>query len=347
MPFTNPLLIAPDLSPLPANEAQRLQALWASQLLDTPPEPDCDALVRLAAQTLNMPMAWLALADAGRLWFKARMGFDMTEMPRALTPCTHTLLRPDQPLLVADLTQDNRFAAQPCVCNAPHWRSYAGVALLDAQGHALGTLAVASPQPRSFSLQDTANLHDLALLAQDALDKRRLTQQLIHMRLSDPLTGLANRTQFNQALQVELGHAMRCGEPFSVLCMDLDGFKAVNEGFGHAAGETVLCEVARRLREQVRVGDVLARFDSDEFGVVMRRGAKESAQVLAKRIVKSVCAPITLTSGDAIGVGISVGMASYNDSVASAATLLQQADQALFQAKQQNEKRWKMFVGIR
>jgi GAF domain-containing protein len=231
MQFTNAPLVAPDLSPLPANEAQRLQALWTSQLLDTPPEPDCDALVRLAAQTLRMPMAWMALADADRLWFKARMGFDMAEMPRAIAPCAHTLLRPEQPLLVSDLTQDNRFAAQPCVLGAPHWRSYAGVALVNAQGHALGTLAVASPLPCAFSLQDAANLHDLGLLAQDALDKRRLTQQLIHMTLSDPLTGLSNRNAFHQALQVELAHAMRCGEPFSVLCMDLDGFKAVNEGF--------------------------------------------------------------------------------------------------------------------
>jgi diguanylate cyclase (GGDEF)-like protein len=347
MQFTNAPLVAPDLSPLPANEAQRLPALWTSQLLDTPPEPDCDALVRLAAQTLRMPMAWMALADADRLWFKARMGFDMAEMPRAIAPCAHTLLRPEQPLLVSDLTQDNRFAAQPCVLGAPHWRSYAGVALVNAQGHALGTLAVASPLPCAFSLQDAANLHDLGLLAQDALDKRRLTQQLIHMTLSDPLTGLSNRNAFHQALQVELAHAMRCGEPFSVLCMDLDGFKAVNEGFGHAAGEEVLCEVARRLREQVRLGDLLARFGSDEFGVVMRHGAQESAQALAKRIVQAVCAPITLSSGDTIGVGISVGIASYTDDIDSTGTLLKHADQALFQAKQQNEKRWKMFVGIR
>lgn len=347
MLFAHSPLVPPDLHPLPANENQRLQALWASQLLDSPPEPDCDALVRLTAHTLRAPMAWLALADADRLWFKARQGLTQSAMPRALAPCAHTLLRPEQALLVSDLRQDSRFARLPCVQDAPHWRSYAGVALLNAQGHALGTLAVAGTEPRDFSLHDVALLHDLRLLAQDALDKRRLSLQIEHMALSDPLTGLANRSAFQQGLQVELAHAMRCGEAFSVLCMDLDGFKAVNEGFGHAAGEEVLCEVARRLREQVRLGDVLARFDSDEFGVVMRHGAKESAQALAKRIVKAVSAPITLASGDTIGVGISVGIASYSDRIDSSATLLHQADQALFQAKQQNEKRWKMFVGIR
>jgi len=153
------------------------------------------------------------------------------------------------------------------------------------------------------------------------------------------------RLLIDKVLAAELRHAMRTGEVFSVLCMDLDGFKDVNDGFGHAAGDEVLCEVARRMSQAVRLGDLLARLGGDEFAVVMRHGGQEDAAVLAQRIARAVQAPITLSTGDTVGVGVSIGMASYTDSVSSVSALLGQADQALYQAKRYNERRWKMFVG--
>jgi diguanylate cyclase (GGDEF)-like protein len=165
--------------------------------------------------------------------------------------------------------------------------------------------------------------------------------------MTDHLTGLANRVHFERTLEAEFGRAVRQGEPFTLLLLDLDGFKAVNDGFGHAAGDETLKEVSQRLLTQVRSGDVLARLGGDEFGVVMRDGDTAAAQALAKRIVRAVSQPIRLGSGDEVGVGVSVGMAAYTDDVTSVRKLVSQADQALYEAKKQNERRWKMFVGMR
>jgi diguanylate cyclase (GGDEF)-like protein len=333
--------------PVPIQEEQRLQAVRTHAIADTPPEAEFDALARVAAHALDAPMALIGMLDADRLWLKAKVGIDALWLPRDGAFCAHTIVHPDSPMVVDDLRSDARFAQHPLVTGAPHLRAYAGTALIDERGHALGTIAVLDTRPRDFDAAQRATLQDLATLALTALRNRQRGAQLAHQALSDPLTGLSNRVHFKHTLDGELAHAMRTGEPFTVLCMDLDGFKAVKDGFGQSAGEEVLCEVARRLNQQVRLGDVLARFSGDEFGVVMRHGAKDSAQILAKRIVKAVSAPITLSSGDTIGVGISIGMAAYTDDIDSVGTLLTHADQALYQAKHQNEKRWKMFVGIR
>lgn len=333
--------------PYPDNEPARVQAVRAYEVLDTPPEPEFDALARVAAHTFEAPMAVVALMDADRLWFKSRLGLDVPQLDREIAFCAHAIAKPDQPLVVPDLRDDPRFLANPLVHDGPRLRFYAGAPLLDSQGHALGTVAVLDTRPRGFTPDQTQALRDLATLVVTALDSRKRAIQLAHLALTDHLTGLSNRAQFDRALDAEMAHAMRTGEPFTVLCMDLDGFKAVNDGFGHAAGDEVLCEVSRRIAQQVRVGDVLCRFSGDEFGIVMRHGGEESAQVLARRIVKAVSAPITLSSGDEIGVGVSIGMAAYDDSVESVRKLLARADQALYQAKKQNERRWKMFVGIR
>jgi diguanylate cyclase (GGDEF)-like protein len=334
-------------APIPFNEEQRLQSVRETRLLDTAPEAAYDAIARLAARTFRVPMASVGLLDADRLWFKARTGFVCDELAREHCFCAHAILQPDAPLIIEDLERDGRFADNPQVLHTPGLRFYAGAPLVTEQGLPLGTLAVMDTQPRAFGAADQAALKDLAELVMEQIRTRQTVAHLRHLAMTDPLTGLSNRTQFHHAITVELAHAMRTGEAFTVLSMDLDGYTDVHDGFGHAAAEEVLVEVARRLAQQVRLGDELARFGGDEFGVVMRHGAKDSAQILAKRIVRAVSAPIRLSSGDEIGVGISIGMAAYNDRVESVAMLLAQADQALYQAKKQNEKRWKMFVGIR
>jgi diguanylate cyclase (GGDEF)-like protein len=115
--------------------------------------------------------------------------------------------------------------------------------------------------------------------------------------------------------------------------MDLDDFKRVNDTLGHAAGDEVLCEVARRMTVQVRAEDLLARLGGDEFGVFMRPSVEDPAESLARRIVEVVSAPITLSTGDKVSVGISVGIATCTDAIESTADLLAQADRALYQAK--------------
>lgn len=325
--------------PLPENEVQRLHAVRAYDILDTPPEMDFDALTRVAAHVFNTPAAVVGLMDTNRLWFKSRLGLDVPELDRQIAFCAYAIMRPDEPLVVEDLQRDPRFKNNPLVTQAPHLRFYAGASLIDPQGYALGTIAVADKQPRTFSGVQRSVLRDLSTLVMTALENRRRAAELSHLAMTDHLTGLANRAQFDRVLAVEVAHAMRSGRPFAVLYMDLDNFKIVNDRFGHAAGDAVLCEVARRLAEQVRVEDVLARFGGDEFGVLIRDGDQDAAQTLARRITEAVSAPIALSAGDTAGVGISVGIATYTNAVDSAAALLAQADRALYQVKRQSGQR--------
>jgi diguanylate cyclase (GGDEF)-like protein len=334
-----------DLTPL--DEAHRLAALQALHILDTSPETDFDALTRVAAHALNTPIAVIGLMDSQRLWFKARLGLDLPELDRQVTICSHAITQPGRALIVPDLRADPRFADNPLVTHAPHLRAYAGAPLVDASGAVLGTLAVLDTRPRDFGPADAATLLDLARLVMCALEARHRALMLQQLAMTDHLTGLANRAHFERALEAEFGRAVRMGEPFTLLLLDLDGFKAVNDGFGHGAGDETLREVSQRLMAQVRSGDVLARLGGDEFGIVMRDGPAESAQALARRIVRAVSQPIRLSSGDEVGVGVSVGMAAYADDVMSVRKLVSQADQALYEAKKQNERRWKMFVGMR
>lgn len=310
-------------------------------------DPAFERIVRLAASVCGAPMATLAWIDGAQVRLACAHGLALCAMPLRDSPHAHATAHPIEMLEIADLRADARFERSPLATQTPHTRFFAGAAVRDEAGHALACLAVHDTVRRELSDAQRQGLKDLASLASTALVCQQRGKALARLTITDPLTHLSNRRHFDEALEAELAHAMRLGEPFTVLRMDLDGFQAVHEGFGHDAGEEVLCEVARRMRQQVRQGDVLARLDSDEFGIVMRHGARESAQVLAKRIVKSVSAPITLSSGDEIGVGISIGMAAYSDAVGAVPVLLRQADQALFDAKKQNEKRWKMFVGIR
>ena len=216
--------------PLSLDENHRLDALRALAILDTPAEPAFDALCRLAGQALDAPIAFIGLLDAQRLWFKARLGLALPELDRQLAFGPHLPIAAPP---IADLTQDARFSAHPLVSAGPRLRAYAGAPLVDAHGVVLGTLAVFDTTPREFSAAQLHSLRDLADLVMCALRERQQAQQLAHLAMTDPLTGLANRAHFERTLHAEFGRAVRLGEPFTLLLLNLDGFKAVNDGFGH------------------------------------------------------------------------------------------------------------------
>lgn len=315
---------------------------------DWPVAKELGAIVRVAARACGTPAAVLYHVDDGALVPMAQHLCPNQPQQLAL----HDALRDDTLLAERCLTHEDAFMVLPTLGADPSWprspwHSLMATRLCDEQGQSWACLLVLDTEPRAFSAEQCQAMHDAATLAGTVWARHKLGQEAERLRTTDPLTGLSNRGVLMHALDVELAHAMRTGEPYSLLRLQLDGFAEVRDGFGAAAADEVVQEVARRLQLAVRLGDPLARLGEDNFGVVMRHGARDNAEVLAKRIVKAVSAPITLASGDEIGVGISIGLAAYNDTLWSTATLIQQADQALAEARKRNEKRWKMFVGIR
>ncbi len=139
------------ITPVPAHEDHRIAALQSYQILDTAPEPGFDDLARLAATLCATPIALISLVDAGRLWFKARVGLPIAELPREAAFCAHVVARPAAALVVPDAAQDPRFAAAPLVTGESHARFYAGVPLLTPAHEAIGTLCVIDRVPRELS----------------------------------------------------------------------------------------------------------------------------------------------------------------------------------------------------
>lgn len=331
--------------PVPDNEVQRLQAVAALAFAADTPDPALDALVRVAAQAFGVPAAVISLMQADHQVFVARVGVDVSELARHESLCNPLLMAPQTPWVVEDLSADPRYAAHPLVQGEAALRLYAGAALCDEQGLALGTLVLLDTQAwPTWTAAQRQTLQDLALIASRTLQTGRRLRELAQLAEVDTLTGLRPAAHFQAILEVELAHAMRTGEPFTLLELELDGLDVIREGFGVDAADTALRETAQRLAHQVRLGDVLARLGPERFGVLMRHGGHEAAEGLARRVTQAVAAPLLLPSGDEVGVGISVGMAAYSDATESLRQLQSEAASALGEARARNARRWQMFA---
>lgn len=153
---------------LPLSETDRLGALCATGLLDTPPEDRFDRITRLAAQFFNVPICLVSLIDHDRQWFKSSYGLAARQTPRSDAFCAHAVSGREL-LIVEDAQLDARFVANPLVTGAPLIRFYAGQPVFSPDGHALGTLCIIDSQPRHLDAAQVAALRDFALLAQQAI----------------------------------------------------------------------------------------------------------------------------------------------------------------------------------
>ena len=163
------------VAPLPPDETDRLAALRALNVLDTAPEPEFDRIAAMAKAITGAPIALVALLDAERNWFKARIGLgDLCESPRDTSFCAHAI-RDDAVLWVADTTQDERFVGNPMVTDGPRLRFYAGAPVVLGSGQRVGTVCVTDVQPRAYDQAIADHLADLARTVGDRLELRRLS----------------------------------------------------------------------------------------------------------------------------------------------------------------------------
>ena len=164
--------------PIPVNETQRLEAVRATQLLDTPTESPFDALTQLAAQIFDVPIALVSLVESNRQFLKSRFGLDVTETPRCVSFCTHAIVEPEKTLVVPDATLDERFHDNPLVTGFPHIRAYVGAPLIDYQGHALGSLCIIDTRPRDFTPCQIEALGTLSRQVGQLIELKRINRQL-------------------------------------------------------------------------------------------------------------------------------------------------------------------------
>jgi diguanylate cyclase (GGDEF)-like protein/PAS domain S-box-containing protein len=201
--------------------------------------------------------------------------------------------------------------------------------LVRRDGSLLWIEAQASPL-----LDEDGELHGAVASFDDVTLRVEQDRRTRHEADTDPLTGLANRRSLERTLESALARAGTRGRSAAVLMLDLDGFKAINDSLGHAAGDAALREVARRLRGCVRERDLVARLGGDEFVVLLTDvgGRSGAAQEACERVDAALARPIALDGGD-ISLHAAIGVAEFPEDGGDAATLLACADRAMYAAK--------------
>ncbi|MFM7668496.1 MAG: PAS domain S-box protein [Bacteroidota bacterium] len=165
-------------APFPANENDRLGALGSYQILDTLSEEEYDALTRLAAQICGTRIALISLIDENRQWFKSKVGLDISEIPRELAFCAHTINLPNEPFIIEDARLDDRFKDNPIVNGDPNVVFYAGIPLVNQDDFPLGTLCVIDNQPKKLSEEQIDGLKTLSRSVISLLELRRKNASL-------------------------------------------------------------------------------------------------------------------------------------------------------------------------
>ncbi len=188
---------------------------------------------------------------------------------------------------------------------------------------------------RVFTAEDVDALVALVRQVETAIENSFLYEEATRLSITDGLTSLWNRRQFDLRLAAEQQRGVRFGEPFSIILLDLDQMKAVNDTLGHQAGDALLIELARRLASGVRDVDLVARFGGDEFGLILPSTGIAGALRLAEKVRSAIGdVPIDVDPKvSPVKATVSIGVASYPEHGSTGRDLIKGADAALYKAK--------------
>jgi len=304
----------------------RVAALRRLDVLDTAVEEPFEKIVTLVRTVLAVPVATVTLVDRDRQWFKARRGMEQRETPRAVSFCTHTIQQRD-PLIIENALADPRFADSPLVVGPPYVRSYAGIPLRTPEGYNVGALCAMDTRPRRFSPADIAILSNFANIVCDELELRLIAQV-------DHLTGALTRRGFVDQAQREMERTLRYGRASSLIMIDVDHFKRVNDTYGHSIGDQVLKQIASLAETTLRPCDLFGRLGGEEFALLMPETSGAAALVVAERLRNAIAEhPMTLHGGGTIHVTASFGVAELSASFNTLTAWLERADTMLYAAK--------------
>jgi len=232
------------------------------------------------------------------------------------------------PVLLSELQRGRR-------PEGPEVGSFLSVPLI-VQGELIGVMNLSHPRTKAFTEEHLRIAILVAGQAAGAIQRLVMYDEMARLAITDDLTGLWNRRHFGGRLQDEIDRARRYGTCFSILMLDIDRFKAINDGYGHALGDRVLADMGRLLRKSARASDIVARHGGEEFIILMPMTDKEHAWMAAERL-RVLVADHTFPRRKKLTV--SIGFASYPEDGPSAQDLVRHADQALYEAKRSGRNR--------
>ncbi len=316
----------------PANESERLKVLAACGIMDSAPDERFERITRLCTRIYGAEVAFLGLVEENYQWLMSATSNSLARNVRRSDSVCNMIVESGAPLVVGDMKTDPRLKGHPLV---PHLslNFYAGAPLVAASNLVIGTLCIMKREPADPEAFDLAPLLDLAAIATDEIELWKLNRELRRKAEIDPLTGLPNRRSFEEALQSAVARTNRIGEPVSLLLLDADRFKLVNDLSGHQTGDAVLIRVANVLAEAPRRPlDSIARHGGEEFAIVLPDTDSAGAEAVAQSI-------LTRLRGEAIAhpaggiVSVSIGGATLQGPGVTLEELFRTADAALYDAK--------------
>ena len=236
-------------------------------------------------------------------------------------------------LIVPDVYTDPRFAKR--VDDMTKWKTRSIICIpLRAKHRVLGVIQLINCVIESFSDNDMLLLQALCDYAAIAVDNARAVEKIQELTITDDVTGLYNARHLYKTLEAEVYRSARFGYEFSVVFIDLDHFKHVNDTYGHLVGSKLLAEIGYMIKTHLRLIDYAFRYGGDEFVILLPQTPKESAQVVAKRLrdVFRQCKFLRDASLN-INVRASMGIASYPEDAKSAHEIIRQADEMMYTVK--------------
>jgi diguanylate cyclase (GGDEF)-like protein len=242
-----------------------------------------------------------------------------------------------KPAIVNDAPRDPRFSPRVDTRTQFETRSILCAPLV-SRGRTIGVLEIINKQAGPFSRADLQLVLTLVEPCAIAIENAILFQRTEQLTITDDLTRLFNSRYLNLYLGREIKRCKRHGIPLSVIFLDLDGFKGINDQYGHLAGSGTLTEVGKILAEGVRESDILARYGGDEFVVVLPETPASGALVIAERLRRAIEEHRFLEpQGIAARISASFGISTYPDHALSPEGLIQKADQAMYRVKEREK----------
>lgn len=309
----------------PPNEKIRIDTLVSLGILDSSPQERFDRITRLAKRMFRVPVALISLIDTDRQWFLSSLGLDVKETSRDISFCGHAILG-DEVFIVLDTVLDPRFVGNPLVTGSPNIRFYAGCPISAPNGSKLGTICLIDQSPRDFSDEDAELLRDLA---------RMVEQEVVAIQLAtiDELTMISNKRGFESLSKRALSLCNRMGFSASLMFIDLDKFKSINDKYGHAEGDHALREFSHLLRETFRDFDVIGRIGGDEFAVLQTKCSAEECKKSLERLQQNVL-DYNRKSNRGYDIEFSIGSVEYdNQKHESINNMVADADSLMYKHK--------------
>ncbi|MCE0494873.1 sensor domain-containing diguanylate cyclase [Vibrio salinus] len=315
----------------PKNEAERLHALRTLQILDTSHEERFDRVTRMAKRMFGVPISLVSLVDENRQWFKSKQGLDASETPREISFCGHAINQ-DGLFIIPDAQEDDRFADNPLVTDAPNIRFYAGCPLKIREGINLGTLCLIDSKPKLLNEEDQQLLADLGAMIEQEIKS-------IQLATLDELTLISNRRGFLTLSEYSKKVCHRKQMSMTMVLFDLNKFKPINDRFGHHEGDFALSKFAEVMIETFRESDVIGRLGGDEFIAMLT----DTDQTQVESILNRFGSAINLMNNKInkpYRIEYSYGVVSFPfDTGKTLEEMIELADSAMYEQKKANKRK--------